>query len=176
MKCQKCKVNDATTQVKRIVNGEYEEYMLCADCAHEMGFANVFDTAMPDMFGGLIKSMFGAALPSRSQATRCPSCGSTYGDITNTGKVGCAKCYDIFLSSLLPSVKRIHGNTTHCGKRPEALSVEKTSEKTAENTAEKTTDEPTVESLKLKLEEAIKEQNFELAAELRDTIKEMEGK
>ena len=69
MKCNKCKVKNATTRVKRIVNGEYEEYMLCAACAHEVGIHNVFDTSMPDMFVGLMKSFFGTALPARSQAT-----------------------------------------------------------------------------------------------------------
>ncbi len=167
MKCEKCKVNDATTHVKRVVNGEYEEYMLCADCAHEMGFDNVFDSAMPDMFGGLIKSIFGTALPARSQATRCDVCGSTYGDITNIGKVGCAHCYELFLSQILPSVKRIHGNTVHCGKRPSMQERADITEKTPDNE---------VENLKAELTKAVEEQNFERAAELRDMIKEREGK
>ena len=168
MKCQKCKVNDATTKIKRVVNGEYTEYILCADCAHEMGFDNVFDSTMPDMFGGLIKSIFGAALPSRSQATRCPVCSSTYGDITNTGKVGCANCYKLFYSELLPSVKRIHGNTKHCGKRPDNLEEVQHSENV--------THEEDIQTLKAELDKAIAEQNFELCAELRDKIKEREGK
>ncbi len=168
MKCVKCKVNDATTQVRRIVNGEYEEYMLCADCAHEMGFDNVFDSSMPDMFGGLIKSIFGTALPARSQATRCDVCGATYGDISNTGKVGCANCYTLFLSQILPSVKRIHGNTVHCGKRPEQP------EDTVQTEVKTEADE--IEKLRAELAKAVEEQNFEHAAEIRDMIKEREGK
>lgn len=168
MKCVKCKVNDATTQVRRIVNGEYEEYMLCADCAHEMGFDNVFDSTMPDMFGGLIKSIFGTALPARSQATRCDVCGSTYGDITNTGKVGCAHCYELFLPQILPSLKRIHGNTNHCGKRPAEFKESEALSKKAEVSE--------VDKLKAELKAAIEEQNFERAAELRDMIKEREEK
>lgn len=164
MKCQKCKVNNATTQIKRVVNGAYEEYILCADCAHEMGFDNVFDNTMPDMFGGLIKSIFSTALPARSQATRCSVCGSTYGDITNTGKVGCANCYDVFLSDILPSVRRIHGNTVHCGKKPVGVSASRTEKKV----------QPSVEDLKVELKAAIEEQNFERAAQLRDIIKERE--
>ncbi|MGN0452514.1 MAG: UvrB/UvrC motif-containing protein [Ruminococcus sp.] len=168
MKCQKCKVKNATTQVKRIINGEYEEYMLCADCAHEMGFSNVFDMDMPDMFGGLMKSLFSTALPARSGASRCDVCSSTYGDITNTGKVGCSKCYEVFLDELLPSIKRIHGNTTHCGKTPRFSPA-----KAKANANE--VKEPTVDELKAQLKEAIEVQNFELAAELRDKIKEMEA-
>lgn len=174
MKCQKCKMNEATTRVKRVVNGAYEEYTLCADCAHEMGFDNVFDTAMPDMFGGLLKSIFGTALPARSQATRCDVCGSTYGDITNTGKVGCANCYSVFLNEILPSVKRIHGNTVHCGKHPETSETVTADNKSATENAAPC--EPTVAELKAELEKAIAEQNFEYAAELRDKIKEREGK
>ena len=33
MKCQKCKNNEATTHVKRVINGVTEEYELCRDCA-----------------------------------------------------------------------------------------------------------------------------------------------
>ena len=168
MKCQKCKVNDATTQIKRIVNGKYTEYTLCADCAHEMGFGNVFDTSMPDMFGGLIKSIFGSALPARSQATRCPMGGSTYGDIKNTGKVGCAACYEIFYGELLRSIKGIHGNTQHCGKIPRTAKLQ-SNLNDDDNT-------PTTEDLQVQLQKAVEEQNFELAAELRDRIKEREGK
>ncbi len=170
MKCQKCKAADATTQVKRVVNGEYEEYMLCSECAHQMGFDNVFDTSVPDMFGGLMKSIFGAALPSRSQATRCPVCGSTYGDITNTGKVGCAKCYEVFLNDLMPSVRRIHGNTTHCGKRQNMAIAEKTETSKTQND-----NKAEIEKLKSELDAAVSAQNFELAAKLRDMIKEKEA-
>lgn len=169
MKCRKCNKQEATTHFKRVVNGVCEEYFLCSDCAHEMGFDNVFDTSIPDMFGGLIQSIFSTALPSRSQATRCNVCGSTYGDITNTGKVGCAACYETFLTELLPYVKRIHGNTVHAGKRPD-MSI------TAGKESQEESKKSKISQLKDKLSQAVSEQNFELAAQLRDEIKEMEGK
>ncbi len=168
MKCQKCKSKEATTHVKKVVNGEYAEYMLCSECAHAMGYDNVFDFEMPDMFGGLLQSFFSGALPARSGASRCPECSSTYGDITNNGRVGCAKCYEAFYSELLPSIKRIHGNTTHCGKVPASAMYEAVEKKH--------TEEDELESLKAQLKAAIEEQNFELAAELRDKIKEKEAK
>lgn len=167
MKCQKCQKNEANTHIKKVVNGEYTEYMLCSECAHTMGYDNVFSLEMPDMFGGLLQSFFGGALPARSGASRCPVCGSTYGDITNTGKVGCANCYNTFFEELLPSIKRIHGNTKHCGKVPDSI----------EYTEIKKEAEPSDETavLKEQLQKAIDEQNFELAATLRDKIKEKEA-
>lgn len=167
MKCQKCKVKEANTHIKKVVNGEYTELMLCNECAHAMGYDNVFDFEMPDMFGGLLQSFFTGALPARSGASRCPECGSTYGDITNTGKVGCAHCYEAFYSELLPSIKRIHGNTTHCGKV--SLGADNTDQKPEKSI------EDEIKALKVELKKAIEEQNFELAATLRDKIKEKEA-
>lgn len=167
MKCQKCKAREANTHVKKVVNGEYTELMLCSECAHVMGYDNVFDFDVPDMFGGLLQSFFAGALPARSGASRCPECSSTFGDITNNGKVGCAKCYDAFFDELLPSIRRIHGNTSHCGKVPSTADIAE--EKKEDNSKNE------IELMKAQLQNAIDEQNFELAATLRDKIKEKEA-
>lgn len=165
MKCQKCKKREADTHIKKVVNGEFEELMLCSECAHLAGYDNVFSFEMPDMFGGLLQSFLGSALPARSGASRCPHCGSTYGDITNTGKVGCAYCYEAFYDELLPSVKRIHGTYLHSGKVPEGVEYSEAKDKPINE----------LESLKTQLNKAVEEQNFELAAELRDKIKAKEA-
>ena len=168
MKCQKCGANNANTHVKPIINGEFKEYDLCSDCAKKMGYTNVFSD-MEDEFSNFLGSFFGNVLPARTQATRCEFCGTTYPEIAKTGHVGCAKCYDVFADELYPSIRRIHGNTTHCGKnskRAENAKAEKPVEQTKEDK---------IKALKAELDKAVKEQNFEHAAELRDKIKEMEA-
>ena len=167
MKCQKCGANNANTHVKTIINGEFKEYDLCSECAHKMGYTNVF-ADMDNDFSNLLGSFFGNMLPARTQATRCEFCGSTYSEIAKTGQVGCANCYKLFADQLYPSIRRIHGNTTHCGKNSgRAAAAEK---KPAEMTKEEK-----LADMKKQLDAAVKEQNFELAAELRDKIKETEG-
>ena len=167
MKCQKCGANNANTHVKTIINGEFKEYDLCSECAHKMGYTNVF-AEMDNDFSNLLGSFFGNVLPARTQATRCEFCGSTYSEIAKTGQVGCANCYKLFADQLYPSIRRIHGNTTHCGKNSgRAAAAEK---KPAEMTKEEK-----LADMKKQLDAAVKEQNFELAAELRDKIKETEG-
>ena len=167
MKCQKCGANNANTHVKTIINGEFKEYDLCSECAHKMGYTNVF-ADMDNDFSNLLGSFFGNVLPARTQATRCEFCGSTYSEIAKTGQVGCANCYNLFADQLYPSIRRIHGNTTHCGKNSgRAAAAEK---KPAEMTKEEK-----LADMKKQLDAAVKEQNFELAAELRDKIKETEG-
>lgn len=167
MKCQKCGVNNANTHIKTVVNGEFKEYDLCNECAKQMGYTSVFGD-IENEFSNFLGSFFGNVLPARTQATRCDFCGSSYSDISKSGHVGCANCYNIFGEQLLPSIRRIHGNTAHCGKNSAA--PEKQSSKSQEETKEQK-----ISRLKSELDKAIKEQNFEYAAKLRDEIKEMEG-
>ena len=160
MLCQNCGKYEATTHVKRIINGETAEAHLCSDCAHALGYTDVFG-GFSHSFSDLLGSFFGepsvSALSSRT--VRCEKCGSTFNDIVNSGKLGCADCYATFYDKLLPSLQRIHGKTRHEGKAPKALN---NLEMTQENT---------IERLQNELREAVENQNFEKAAELRDKIK-----
>ncbi|MBQ2357681.1 MAG: UvrB/UvrC motif-containing protein, partial [Ruminococcus sp.] len=65
-------------------------------------------------------------------------------------------------------IRRIHGNTTHCGKNSGRQAAQ--AQKPAEMTKEQQ-----IAELKKQLDAAVQEQDFERAAELRDKIKEMEG-
>ncbi|MEE0872217.1 MAG: UvrB/UvrC motif-containing protein [Ruminococcus sp.] len=170
MKCQKCGAENANTHVKTVINGEFKEYDLCSDCAHKMGYTNMF-ADFDSEFSGLLGSFFGNVLPARTQATRCEFCGSSYPEIAKTGMVGCARCYDLFADRLLPSIRRIHGNTTHCGKNSPSAKEEKIRQAGSKPASR----EEKLSALKQELDAAVKEQNFERAAELRDQIKETEA-
>ena len=165
-KCDKCGAENANTHVKTIINGEFREYDLCSACAHKLGYSNPF-ADMESEFSHMLGSFFGNVLPARTQSTRCEFCGSTYAEIANTGQVGCAHCYELFADRLNPSIVRIHGNAAHCGKHSKAAAQARAEH--AETKEEK------LRRLQSQLDEAIKQQEFERAAELRDEIKEMEG-
>ena len=165
-KCDKCGAQNATTHVKTIINGELTEYDLCSACAHKLGYTNVFADFESD-FPSLLGSFFGNVLPARTQSTRCEFCGTTYAEIANSGHVGCANCYSLFADRLNPSIVRIHGNAAHCGKHSKAAAQAR--EEHAETKEEK------LRRLQSQLDEAVKQQEFERAAELRDEIKGMEG-
>ena len=172
MLCNKCKKREATTHVKSVVNGEYEEYMLCSECAKDLGYNNMWGDFSSD-FSSILGSFFSNALPERSVTTRCPVCKSTFHDIQSSSKVGCAKCYEVFYADLMPSIRRIHSNTTHSGKKPPVIA--KLNSPASENVqADDKAKSSEIEMLKAQLDEAVKEQNFELAVELRDKIKGME--
>jgi len=177
MKCQKCKKHEATTHIKRVINGEFEEYNLCSECAAEMGYGNLFQgfaSSFADDFNSLFGSFFENALPARTQATRCETCGASYNDIQRTGMMGCADCYSVFNNEIMPTIRKVHGNTTHCGKNSAAFKAENV-KKAVEKTPDTEPDNE-LEKLKSELDTAVKNQEFEKAAELRDKIKAMEGK
>ena len=162
MLCQNCGKYEATTHVKRIVNGESAEAHLCSDCAKALGYNDVFG-GFGNTFGDLLGSFFGEPQVSAisSRTIRCEKCGNTFNDIVNSGKIGCADCYVTFYDKLLPSLQRIHGKTRHEGKNPTIIKAEVTN--------------PTnlIEDLEEQLRIAIDEQNFEKAAQLRDKINEL---
>lgn len=162
MLCQSCQKKQANTHIKSIVNGELTELMLCSDCAEKMGYGNVF-SHMFDI-GSLMSGFMGEPSTSALAAEqRCPMCGSTFSSISKSGRVGCATCYDVFYDRLLPSIKRIHGNTVHTGKRA-AIPAEESAAPAVNK----------VSDLKKQMQSAIDNQEFEKAAELRDKIKELE--
>lgn len=163
MLCQNCKKNEATTHIKRIVNGAAAEHHLCSECAAALGYADAFGGFGMDL-GGFFGSFLGDLPVSSlsSRVLRCEKCGSSFEDIAKNGKIGCAECYRVFYDKLLPTIRRIHGHSHHEGKL-------------AEGAGEEIKLERRIEDLKEKLNHAIDEQNFELAAQLRDEIKQMEA-
>ena len=175
MLCQNCNQNEATTHIKRVVNGEAEEHHLCAECAKKLGydhFLDDFSLSIPNFFS----SFFHDTMPALkgAGAAHCETCGSSFEDIVRSGMVGCADCYDKFFDRLLPSIQRIHGRARHAGKTPHYTVVP--DEKGEQAPPEKTqTAEQQIAALQQEMQKAIDSQNFEQAAVLRDKIKELKG-
>lgn len=172
MRCQHCNKNEANTHYKKIINGKKEEMFLCEECARELGVMEEFEFepfSIDSFFGNLLGA--GAkALNTLTGIDRCTYCGSTWNDIVNSGRVGCAHCYDKFESRLEPSIERLHGKAKHIGK---SVTYTEEADAAEEESAKETVE--TLDTLKADLKKAIEEQRFEDAIVLRDKIKEMSG-
>lgn len=165
MLCQNCNKNEATTHIKQIVNGDMREMHYCRECAGNAGFHDLtgdFGLNLFEFFGGLPSDVL-HTIPGK-QVKRCPCCGSTFENIVKTGKPGCAECYSTFYDKLFPSLQRIHGRVSHSGKKP-----------VVNTKAPEETNEEKIEKLRLQMTNAVTEENFELAAKIRDEIKDLEG-
>lgn len=159
MMCENCGKNPATTHLKTVVNGVVHENHLCSYCAANGGYTNIGGLSLTNM----LASMFGESVSNgKPISKRCDCCGASFSDIAQSGRVGCSECYTTFKNELLPSLNRLHGKAIHIGNVPSKEEKEQTS-------YEK------IKLLKEKLAEAIKAEEFENAAKLRDEIRSLEG-
>ena len=166
MLCQRCQERPATVHVTKIVGGEKSGFHLCEQCAKENGeimpqfTANAFD--FNHLLSGLLNMEsspgFAVAPPS---TLRCSTCGMTYNQFTQFGRFGCPDCYDNFAARLDPLLRRIQSNTSHTGKVPV-------------RSGEKIKRRKTLDRLRKEMQQAIAQEQFERAAELRDQIRELE--
>ena len=86
----------------------------------------------------------------------------TESELRRTGQVGCAECYKCFSDILNPYIKRVHGSDEHKGRVPFSAPEQ------AKQRGEK-------DLLTEQLEAAIKAQEYEQAAVIRDKLKALEG-
>jgi protein arginine kinase activator len=156
MLCQNCNERQATVHFVKVINGVRAEMHLCEKCAplaqKEIPSIDSFDITVSD----IINSFFGgnAIMPS----AKCGFCNTTFDIFSQTGKLGCPQCYDVFADQLANPIKRIHGSDRHIGKIPKR-----------KGGADKIT------TLKQKLEEAVAAEDYENAAKIRDEIRKLEG-
>ncbi len=161
MICDACKQQQATVHLTEIVNEQMTELHLCEACANQKGAQVESHFGLADLLSGLADFGKNPEVEEEVSSKACPSCGMTYDDFRKVGRLGCAECYPTFRRSLTSLLKRIHGSTHHLGKSPARL-VRPAKAKTE------------LAELKKRLERAIELEEFEVAARLRDQIREME--
>ncbi len=88
----------------------------------------------------------------------CPVCGCSKEKFEDTGRFGCPECYQVFGPFLTSMLRKMHKGVRHVGKIPR-------SRVTKEVIEEK------VKVLSDELAQAVKFENFEEAARLRDEIR-----
>ncbi len=163
MLCEKCKKNQATVFYQENINGNQRSYALCNECAStaETGYSSYGDLfSVPSLGNQLFGGLFGHTAPQKGKT--CPACGATFSDFRTNGKVGCPECYAAFSEELGATIRSIHGNVNHVGRAPARF--RKNREK-----------QDRLVDLKTQLKSAIEQENFELAATLRDEIRTLES-
>ncbi len=159
MMCEKCGKNLATTHIKTVINGAVNEKNLCAFCAAKEGYSSFGGHSLSNM---LAQMLYDAGTEKNLANGRCKCCGASFSDIAESGKVGCSECYETFKEELLPTLNRLHGKVKHVGRAPSF------------NKGEEDSLDKRISKLKDELSAAVKSEEFEKAAQLRDEIKLLE--
>ena len=175
MLCENCNKNEANVKYTQIINGEKKEMFLCESCAKKLGINNMnFDMPINlsnffgDFLGEYEETPFAHQLLGTNEL-KCKDCNMTYEEFKNTGKMGCANCYETFSNKIDPLLKRLHGSTKYVGRKSNSKKEEIITSKKGDNVEE-------LESLKEKITTLIKEEKYEEAAKVRDEIKKLEDK
>jgi protein arginine kinase activator len=162
MVCQACQKNLAKVHCTEIdpVKKEKTESHLCEACAQQQGMGTKQGVSLPD----LIHQIVGPNIPEELRELfekPCPECGITYPEFRSRGRLGCPHDYDVFRKGLEPLLDRIHGGTTHKGKRPVRGAPARDRRKE-------------LSELQKEMRSLVAGERYEDAARVRDRIRELE--
>lgn len=164
MYCEECKKRPATVHFTSIVNGVKVENYLCEQCASKKsGFVIELNNkfSIPTLLGSLFGNTYDVQDLNAQSTKVCPNCGMNFESVCQTGRLGCSECYQVFEQELEPILRRIHGNSQHTGKIPA-------------RGGERTMTRKKIDAMKAALQKAVANEEYEKAAEIRDSIKSIE--
>ena len=164
MKCQKCE-KPATFHITDLTGDELLALHLCADCAKDYLKADDDVEAAPTITGVLqqqLKLEQTAEDLKELDSRECPICGISFYEFRQSGRLGCPNDYTCFAAELEPLLVNVHGDNIHVGKRPKRGSDDT---------------EIQTETIRLRREmkDAVENEDYEKASELRDRIRTLEG-
>lgn len=164
MQCSVCNTNEATVHLTQVIGDKLQKIDLCEGCSQEKGVSDTTGFALAELLLGMNepKDEAPGGGGSKKQLT-CPHCGFSQADLKKTARLGCPECYDTFSESLTGLLKNMHRGNRHVGKVPGTPAP-------AAASAFK------LDELNDQLADAVKQEQFERAALLRDEIKALKSK
>ncbi len=157
-----CNICDkpATVHLTQIVNGKVHKIDLCEACAKEKGVTDPNGFSLADLLAGNVE---GTVMGDAPHMMVCENCGFTPDDYKKLGRLGCSSCYDSLHAMIKPMLAHMHKGVTHIGKIPR-------------NTLDRAAIKRQIDQLQSQMMDAIRDERYEDAAEMRDEIKNIEEK
>lgn len=158
MLCDGCKQREAGIVLHMVTNGQVATRSLCADCAHKahMEMNRAFNTMGMQMEGlqGMVEQQ--AQEKIRIPRMMCSSCRTAIEAIEYSTILGCAQCYGAFESQVVDYLSDVKPQDSQREQHTDPLAPM-----------------PVLSAAELdaRLQEALRAENFERAAELRDQIR-----
>ncbi|MCS7250069.1 MAG: UvrB/UvrC motif-containing protein [candidate division WOR-3 bacterium] len=163
--CQLCQKNIAIMVITEMdEKGNKREIAICEECAKKRG---VLESGKTLNIEEILKIML-KAKEKEDKELKCPRCLLTFYEFKKYGKFGCPDCFKAFEEKLIPFIKKIQ--TTIREKEEEVF--HKGKKVTVGVKRSLLLSE--IKRLKMELEKAIREEDYEQAAKIRDMLKEKE--
>ena len=171
MLCQKCKKNIATIHMTEIADGLRKDLHICEQCAIGDFISPDFRMSLADLIKSLTKDMPFELPFNNGEATRpiakepikrkCRACGAKYSEFNISTEFGCPHDYQIFNKHIDRLLREFNnGSCVHSGKLP-LRSLEKTRKDNRSLI------------LRMRIDDAVRSEKYELAAEMRDQLNQL---
>lgn len=154
--CENCK-KPCLIHFTQIVNGQMQKLDMCETCPKAQQMKSPMEF-------GLMEHLLGIAMQKGLKqqivslsGTACEACGYTENEFKRTGRLGCPRCYDVFVLPKTDLLQKIQDSNLHKGKFP------KNQEKRALKVR--------ILNLTKELNNCISKEEYEQAAKIRDQIK-----
>jgi len=182
--CDDCQINPAIVHLTHVEGGEALAYNLCEECARKRGIPipdgdtlmrgleELVQAAGASLGKTHLKVTVKPASEAREEREKekvkereleadvvCPNCGLKLSAFRTGGWLGCAECYDAFEGQIENILVQVHGSGLHKGKTYGRAGTARRGGKRD------------IERLRRDLDIAIKREEFELAATIRDAIR-----
>lgn len=154
-------------------NGVQVERHLCEAHAAEHGIA--VNPTQP--IGEILKQVLGApGAVAAAKLRACPACKTTFSEFKQHGLLGCAECYKMYEGPLGPLLERAHdGGTAHVGKVPRRMTKTPRADEMRQTLVDLEARAERLRRIREELEKAVKTEQYEHAARLRDELKKLAG-
>lgn len=166
MICQHCEKLQATVHQLDVIyddagNAQVQTADFCSLCAKRAGLPVPKAASFPKIISMLSKAFLPqtGSPPDEAEGTAieedlsCPDCGWTLRDLRQTSRLGCPNDYEVFQDHVADMLERLHGHDQHVDWREDSQ----------------------VDQLQARMRQAIEAEDYELAAELRDRIQQLES-
>ena len=147
MICDNCHTNEAVIRFAEIRHGAMRVRNICDDCAKATGIADQLERTI-ETLGEAVGGAMASLLRTGAGAIACPGCGMTLDQFRRHGHLGCERCVEAFAVVLAPLLEQTGG--------PAARGSDNRRQ-----------------ALEQRLREAVASEEYELAARLRDELKEL---
>lgn len=161
MLCPKCQKKEATIHLTQIVDGKIQKLDLCEECAKTQGLTDPLNASIASLMMGMEGKE--PQPVGEDSGVRCPDCGFTPADLRRINLLGCPTCWETFEGILTPLLRTMHKGERHVGKVPGRIA-----------NALALTEQ--IQGLHRELEQAVRKERYEDAAQLRDQIRQLESK
>lgn len=169
MICERCRMRLATLKYTEVINGKAMTRNICETCLKEIqgdaavGFEMAGDAPSPK---GVFAEMAAEVKPAPAGVSvvpdkSCEFCGTKLSEVLRSGTVGSAACYETFREELEPVLREHHVAVMHRGKSPHVSDEREHMRRD-------------LQGKRGMLRSALRSENYEEAARLRDAIRGIE--